>query len=59
MSRLKLGRPGSGLENSRKADPESFPSGHEERPMRFSGYSQGRQALGESHTRLSSGGYGP
>jgi hypothetical protein len=41
-----------GSENSRKADPESFPSGHEGRPRRFSGYSQGRLALGESHTRL-------
>jgi hypothetical protein len=53
--RLKQGRSESGSENSRQGDPESFPSGHNKaRPRRFSGYSQGRQALGESHTRLPS-----
>jgi hypothetical protein len=42
---LKLGRPGSGSENSRKAGPESLPSGHKGRPRRFSGYSQGGYSL--------------
>jgi hypothetical protein len=37
------------FENSHKADPESFPSGHEGRLRRLSRYSQ---ALGESHTRF-------